>query len=59
VLAAEETITAMLEGAGPDGEGTVSLSLRRSLQRTTAAAAEPKAAAPKPAVPATGGGGKH
>jgi hypothetical protein len=61
VLAAEETITATLEGAGPDGEGTVSLSLRRSLQRTTAAAAEPKAAAPKSAVPASGGGGggKH
>ncbi|MFN9304589.1 MAG: hypothetical protein ACK6DT_00785 [Planctomycetota bacterium] len=59
VLAAEETITATLEGAGPDGTGTVALSLRRSLQRTTAAAAEPKAAAPKPAVPASGGGGKR
>ena len=59
VLAAEETITATLEGAGPDGQGTVSLSLRRSLQRTTAAAAEPKTAAPKSAVPASGGGDKH
>ncbi len=59
VLAAEETVTATLEGAGPDGEGTVSLSLRRSLQRTTAAAAEPKTDAPKSAVPASGGGGKH
>lgn len=59
VLAAEETVTATLEGAGPDGEGTVSLSLRRSLQRTTAAAAEPKTAAPKSAAPAAGGGGKR
>lgn len=59
VMAAEETITATLEGAGPDGAGTVALSLRRSLQRTTAAAAEPKAAAAQPAVPASGGGGKR
>jgi hypothetical protein len=55
VLAAEETITATLEGAGPDGQGTVSLSLRRSLQRTTAAAADPlpasRSAAPRGAAP--------